>query len=124
MTNEKIFASEMIDMDQLDNISGGTVAEFNDIYNAFEKKVGTVGEVSNGIRTIVDAIPVAGKVSTAAWHNIAAPLVEKGLKDVYGIDANISIGWLGSGFRESGNIYSKNGKGLSHQEVLNIINAA
>ena len=48
MTNEKIFASEMIDMDQLDNISGGTVAEFNDIYNAFEKKVGTVGEVSNG----------------------------------------------------------------------------
>ena len=49
--------------------------------------------------------------------------MEKALKDCYGIDAYISIGWLGTGFRESGNRYSKDGKSLSHSEVLNIIAA-
>ena len=64
-----------------------------------------------------------GDIGTAAWRNVAAPLAEKALKDCYGIDANISIGWFGTGFRESGNSYSKGGHGLSHQQVLDIIAA-
>ena len=108
MTNEIITNKEILSMEQLDSVNGGTVAEFTD---------------DSALRTILDHLP-GGKIGTAAWRNAAAPLAEKALKDCYGIDAYISIGWGGSDFRSSGNTYSKNGKGLSHQEVLNIINNA
>ena len=123
MTNERIINSvEMMSFDEFDNVAGGTVAEFNDIWAALEKQAGTLGSVSSGLRTILDMLP-GGAVGTAAWRNVAAPLAEKALKDCYGIDSNISIGWLGTGFRESGNSYSKGGQSLSHQQVLDIINA-
>ena len=109
--------------EQLENISGGNVEQFTDIWNALEKKAGTLGEIDNGLRKILDMLP-GGKIGTAAWRNVAAPLAEKALKDCYGIDSNISIGWLGSGFRESGNSYSKGGNSLNHQQVLDIIKAA
>ena len=123
MTNEKIFANEILSEEQLDNINGATVAEFTEIYAALEKQAGVVGTVSEGLRTVLNHLP-GGKIGTSAWNNVAAPLAEKALKDCYGIDSNMSIGWLGSGFRESGNQYSKNGNGLSHQQVLDIIKAA
>ena len=123
MTKEKIFTNEIISDAQLDNISGGTVAQFTDIWNALEKQAGIMGDIDNGLRTILNHLP-GGNIGTAAWSNIAAPLAEMALKKCYGIDANISIGWLGTGFRESGNSYKKNGQSISHQDVLNIINAA
>lgn len=123
MTNEKIFANEMMSEEQLNNISGGTVAEFNDIWNALEKKAGTLGDIDNGLRKILDNIP-GGKIGTAVWRNAAAPMAELALKKCYGIDSNISIGWLGFGINESGNTYSKGGNSLTHQQVLDIINAA
>ena len=123
MTKEKIFTNEILSEEQLDNISGGTVAQFTDIWNALEKQAGVLGEIDNGLRTILDKLP-GGDIGTAAWRNGAAPLAELALKKCYGIDSYVSIGWLGTGFRESGNTYSKNGQGLSHQQVLNIINGA
>ena len=99
------------------------MAELTDIWKAFEKQTGTLGDVHNGLRTILDKLP-GGDIGTAVWRNGAAPLAELALKKCYGIDSYISIGWLGSGFRESGNTYSKDGKALSHQQVLNIINGA
>ena len=123
MTNERIINSvEIMDLDQLDNVAGGTVAEFTDIWAAIEKKAGTIGSVDEGLRKILDMLP-GGNIGTAAWRNVAAPLAEKALKDCFGINANISIGWLGTGFRESGNTYSKGVQGLSHSQVLKIINA-
>lgn len=123
MTKEKIFTNELLTDTQLDFINGGTVAEFNDIWNALEKKAGVAGDISNALRKILDMVP-GGGIGTAAWRNVAAPLAEKALKDCFGINSYISIGWLGTGFRESNNSYSRNGQGLSHQDVLNIINAA
>ena len=123
MTNEKIFANEMLSEEQLSSINGGNVGQFTDILNALEKQAGTLGDIDNGLRKILDMLP-GGNIGTAAWRNIAAPLAEKALKDCYGIDSNISIGWLGTGFRESGNTYSKGGNALSHQQVLDIIKAA
>ena len=38
--------------------------------------------------------------------------------------AGLRGGVLGSGWGEKGNIYSKNGKSLTHQQVLDIIKAA
>lgn len=123
MTNERLINNEeMMSYDELDQIAGGTVAEFNEIWSALEKKAGTVGAVSEGLRKVLDMMP-GGNVGSAAWRNVAAPLAEKALKDVFGINSYISIGWLGTGFRESGNTYSKNGKGLSHNQVLQIIGA-
>ena len=123
MTKEIITNKEILNMEQLDSVNGGTVAEFTDIWSALEKQAGALGTVDSALRTILDHLP-GGKIGTAAWRNVAAPLAEKALKECYGIDAYISIGWGGSDFRSSGNTYSKNGKGLSHQEVLNIINNA
>ena len=123
MTKEKIFTNEIISDAQLDNVSGGTVAQFTDIWEALEKQAGVMGDIDNGLRKILDMLP-GGKIGTAAWRNIAAPLAETALKKCYGIDANISIGFLGTGGCESGNSYKKNGQSISHQDVLNIINAA
>ena len=122
MTNE-ILKDEILSEEELYFVNGGTVAELNDIWGALEKKTGTLGDVSNTLRTILDYLP-GGAAGTALWRNAAAPLAEKALKDCFGIDSYISIGWLGTGIRESGNRYSKNGRGISHQEVLNIIDAA
>ena len=122
MTKE-IFTNEILNDAQLDQTSGGTVAEFEDIYSALEKQAGVAGNISNGLRTILNLIP-GGDIGTAVWRNAAAPIAEKALKDCYGIDAYISIGWVGTGFRESGNRYSKDGKSLTHAQVLDIINAA
>ena len=121
MTKE-ILTNEILNDAELENISGGTVAQFEEIYSALEKQAGVAGDISNGLRKILSLIP-GGDIGTAVWRNAAAPIAEKALKDCYGIDAYISIGWLGTGFRESGNRYSKDGKSLSHAEVLNIIAA-
>ena len=123
MTNTKILAEEMMNAEELEKVSGGTVAEFTEIYAALEKKAGTVGAISEGLRTILDHIP-GGKIGKSVWNNGGVRIAESLLKKCFGINSNMSIGWVGTGYRESGNIYSKNGKGLSHQEVLNIINAA
>ena len=121
MTNE-ILTNEILNDAELENISGGTVAQFEEIYSALEKQAGVAGDISNGLRKILSLIP-GGDIGTAVWRNAAAPIAEKALKDCYGIDAYISIGWLGTGFRESGNRYSKGGKSLTHAEVLDIIAA-
>ena len=123
MTKEKFFENEALTMEALENVNGGTVKEFTEVYAALEKKAGTVGAISEGLRTILDHIP-GGKIGKSLWNNGGVRIAEKLLKDCFGINSNMSIGVLGSGCRESGNIYSKDGKGLSHQQVLNIINAA
>ena len=123
MTKEKIFTNEILSDAQLDNISGGTIAQFKEIWEALEKLAGVMGKVDNTLGKILDMLP-GGKIGTAAWRNIAAPLAETALKKCYGIDANISIGFVGTGGGESDNTYKKNGQAISHQEVLNIINAA
>lgn len=122
MTNKMILSNEVLSEVELERISGGTVAEFNDIWSALEKKAGLAGSVSEGLRKILEMVP-GGAIGTAAWRNAAAPLAEKALKECFGINSYISIGWLGTGFRESADTYSRNGQGLSHKQVLDIINS-
>ena len=68
MTNTKIFANEILADEQLEKVSGGTVAEFTEIYAALEKKAGTVGAISEGLRTILDHMP-GGKIGKSLWNN-------------------------------------------------------
>ena len=119
----KIFEEEMMNAEELEKVSGGTVAEFTEIYAALEKKAGTVGVISEGLRTILDHIP-GGKIGKSVWNNGGVRIAESLLKDCFGINSDMKIGVLGSGWGEKGNIYSKNGKSLTHQQVLDIIKAA
>ncbi len=123
MTNERIINSvEMMSFDELDRVAGSTVAEFNDIWAALEKRAGTGDSVSNGLRGILNGMPYES-IGVVPWRNVSVQCAEKALKDGFGIVADISVGWGGTGFHERANTYSKNGQSLSHQQVLGIINA-
>ena len=51
---------------------------------------------------------------------VMAYTMESFLKNDFKINSNISVGWGGTGFRESGNSYSDKftGATLSHEEVV------
>ena len=109
--------SEMMSLEALDEVSGGTVAELQELRKTILEH-GSAGnsaamvalnileDMEKGITTLSDASNV-----------ISAYAMEHVLKKCYGIKANISVGWGGSGFREVNNSYN----GLTHEEVLNII---
>lgn len=115
-------AIEMNDM-ELDNISGGTCGELNELLDAIDSRAGAVGIMEKSVRTAGDRCFSFGitQFANIATRNAAAPICEKILKDSFGIDSYISIGWGGTGIRSVNNSYSKNGKSLSHAEVLKII---
>lgn len=123
MKNEMLKNQNALSFDELDQVSAATVGELNEIISAMEDVSGTAGKVSGGLRKVLGFLPYE-KVGTSAYNLIMAPVVEKGLKSELGIDANTSIGWLGSDFRSSHNTYKLNGKAISHQEVLNMIKSA
>ncbi|MBR1647703.1 MAG: hypothetical protein IJ685_13160 [Selenomonadaceae bacterium] len=61
MTKEKIFTNEILSDAQLDNISGGTIAQFTEIWEALEKQSGVMGKVDNTLGKILDMLP-GGKI--------------------------------------------------------------
>ena len=95
-------------MESLDGISGGTVGELEDLTKAM---------VSN---------PTLKKLGSFDTHvpganRIIANEVEKILQKDLKIDADISLGFLGTGAGSKNNTYRDmtNGQYISHQEVLN-----
>ena len=108
MTNEMKLQNEVLTMETLDRVSGGTVGELEDLTKAIVsnptlKKLGSV-----------DAhIPGANRIIANEVENI----LQKNLK----IDADISLGLFGTGAGSKNNTYRDmtNGQYISHQEVLN-----
>ena len=110
MTKEMKLQNEVLTMESLDGISGGTVGELEDLTKAM---------VSN---------PTLKKLGSFDTHvpganRILADQVEKILQKDLKIDADISLGFLGTGAGSKNNTYRDmtTGKYISHQEVLNRI---
>ena len=114
MTNKMILKGEMLNEEQLDMVNGGTVAELNELVSAFADNNKILGALE-GVREFLSNVK-AGSLTNIPM----AYAMENFLKKDFGIDSNISVGWLGTGTRESGNTYREisTGKGLSHADVV------
>ena len=110
MTNTKITAEEMLNTEELEKVSGGTVAELKDLTNAI------VSNPTLKFLSKVDShIPGANR--------LVADAVEGILKDQLNIDADISLGLFGTGAGSAKNTYRdmETGKYMTHAEVLDRI---
>ena len=90
--------------EELDQVAGGTRTEVFDIIHA----IGKVHTKIMGVDHYSELDFVPGQI-------------EGYLKEHYGIKANLSTGFLGTGLGESKNTYSRDGQSLTHQQVINII---
>ena len=101
--------AEILSLEELDAVAGGTVKEFDEIIRAFGKY-----DIFKEFGGIAAHIPGANKCTVE--------FVESVLKEI-GINADISIGYLGFGIGSDPNKYSEVGSGraMTHSEVLSRI---
>lgn len=114
---------EKLNKGELTKVAGGTVAETIEIMDAVASNHKALDGLPSALCSILDIIGPAGMAGKSAVIGATAKPLENALKADLGIDAYISVGWLGTGYRSTHNRYSKDGKGLSHQEVLDMIRA-
>ena len=108
---------------ELDNVAGGTVKELEELFAAVSDNAGIGGDLGAVVQAFSRDNFGHGDHNKYITNAAMAPAFEKALKNDLGIDAYISVGWRGTGFRSVPNTYSINGKSISHQEVLQMINA-
>ncbi|MBR2214875.1 MAG: hypothetical protein IJ849_03835 [Selenomonadaceae bacterium] len=103
---EKIENAKMEEQ-ELEQVAGGTLTEMVELFRVFESR----GHGKNK-NTIGVYLP--------GFNEIAKSDIKSRLKNDYGIEANIDIGWLGVGIASENNMYKdiKTGKALTHQEVM------
>ena len=112
-----------LNQNELTKVAGGTVTETIEIMDAIASNHKVLDGVPSALCSVLDIIGPAGMAGKSAVIGTMAKPLENALKADLGIDAYISVGWLGTGFRSTNNRYSKDGKSLSHQEVLDMIRA-
>ena len=103
MTNKEL------NREQLENVSGGTVNEYDEIFRAVFKKMGG----SDGV--------IADLGTHCPFTNVqVSDSVYLYLRDKYGIRADFSLGFLGTGLGSDPNTYKEVGTNriLTHEEVL------
>lgn len=99
-----------LNINELNHISGGTVKECDELVDAYGGP---------------DALGFVGPRGYCGnMYQAYAIALEKALKEDFNVDAYVSVGYGGTGFRSIHNTYSINGKSLSHQEVIDMIKAA
>ena len=105
---KKIFEEEMMNAEELENVSGGTVGELEQIVRTFFKN----SDFKDSLGATSTHLPGAS-ILTAEY-------IESFMSNEMGIDANISVGVGGTGICSKKNTYRdiKTGKFLSHNEVL------
>ncbi len=105
----KEMENKKLDLEAMENVTGGTVGEFSDLVSAL---------AHNGV------LKKFGKISAhlPIGNEKSAEIVEGILKQ-NGIDAHIDLGWHGTGIGSEKNTYTNKhtGKSMSHEEVLNYI---
>ena len=118
----KKFESKKISDNELTLVSGGTVEELWELAGRifevqpnflrhFKWEMKAADMLQNGTKV--------GKV-TGPVNKLLAWAVE-GYMNCDGINADISIGFLGTGVNESPNRYSYGGRRISHKEALKLI---
>ena len=87
---------------ELENVAGGTHREMVELHSAITPN-------PSGLGTHIPGLSEITKQS----------IIQK-LKDKYGIEAHIDIGWLGLGIASENNTYKdiKTGNSLTHSEVM------
>ena len=109
----KTFEEKMMNEEELENVSGGTVSELEDLTTAI---------VSN------PTLKFLGKANShiPGANRLVADAVEGILKDHLNIDADISLGAFGTGTGSSKNTYRdmETGQYITHAEVLDRIKNA
>ena len=110
MTNTTLKARE-IELKDLETVSGGTVGEFDELIEAYTKDP-YLGEAAGLICGHIPGV-----------NNGMAALVESSLRNRLGIEADISLGFAGTGIGSDPNAYfdKATGQPLRHQQVLNRI---
>ena len=110
MTNTKIFAEEILLDEEMENVSGGTVGELEDLTKAIVRN---------------PTLKFLGKAGAhvPGANRISADAVETLLKDQLNIDADISLGLFGTGAASAKNTYRDmtTGKYITQAEVLDRI---
>lgn len=96
--------SKRLSEEELDQVAGGSKTETWGIIHAIGKVHHKI--MGKSVYRELDFVP----------SKIAAYL-----KKHYGIDADLSSGFLCTGIGSSDNTYSRDGKSLTHQQVINII---
>ena len=98
-----------LDYEMLENVAGGTVKEFEDIFMAVYKKLGG----SEGV--------IADLGTHCPFTNMqVSDTIYRYLRDKYGIRADFSLGFMGTGLGSDPNTYKEccTNKILTHEEVL------
>ncbi len=102
-----IMINEMMSIDELDMVNGGTYGEYKELANLLPK------------------IPCSAIILTENPTRKREPdEVASWLKEKLGIDAKIDIGGWWNPLNSAGksNVYSRNGQNLSHSKVISEIN--
>ena len=97
-----------IKVNELEQVAGGTVGELEDLMSA-----NTSGNIL-----------AEGGAHVPGFNNGAATTMRNRLSSL-GIDADISLGFAGTGFGSKANKYTNKATGerMSHQEVLEVLKA-
>ena len=114
MTKEMKLQNEVLTMENLDEVNGGTCDQLHELTKAFTSN-------NNVLNFFADAAELASKYKAGCLGNIPlAYAMESFLKKDFHINSNISVGWGGSGYREVDNTYSEmfTGKALSQADVV------
>ena len=110
MKDEKILQKEQLSDAELEKVAGGTVKELEDLSKEIlgNPTLKSLGKIESHIPVVNRGI---------------ADAVEGILKDQLNIDADISLGFLGTGAGSSKNTYRdmKTGQYITHQDVLDRI---
>ena len=103
---------EELKIEQLENVTGGTVSEFEDIMRAISQNY-AMDEIS-GVAAHIPGI-----------NNASTYLLKHVLKKKLGITTDISLGFAGTGVGSKGNCYTDDATGavLTHAEVIDRIKA-
>ena len=108
---KKILKDEILKDEQLDQVAGGTVREYEEICSSMANN-----PILKGILETGSHVPISNQVDKV--------LVEDILKVEMGIKADISLGFLGTGLGSKSNTYKdlrNGGRSMTHAQVINRI---
>ncbi len=105
-------------MEQMDNVTGGTVNETLAVWDAILRKNGKSGEIGRVVTDALHSIPVIGSLSNCAIAELTEDILKKGLH----MDSYCSVGWFGGGHRQTHNWYKIGDQYYSTEQVVDMIN--
>ena len=103
----KEMKAKKINEEALEQVAGGTVKEFDELLSAVSDNL-----IVRGAAKLDSHTPVA--------NAYIARVIEKQLLNI-GLEADIDLGWGGTGIGSKHNKYRLNGKDISHKEACDYV---